>query len=73
MSADALIRLVLLKEGADEPETGRKIRSLLVPKEYTRLDGVMDVMFTAAKDVESAVEPELEEDEETLCGHLIQG
>src|SRR5262249_1997157 len=52
ISADALIRLVLLKEESDSPETGVKIRSLLIPKEYTRLDGMIDVMFTAAKDVE---------------------
>jgi hypothetical protein len=64
MSADALIRLVLLKEGANESETGRKIRSLLIPKEYTRLDGMIDVMFTAAKDVESAVESESEAEAE---------
>jgi hypothetical protein len=61
ISADALIKLVQLKENAEGPETGRKIRSLLVPREYTRLDEMIDVMFTAAKDVESvaeAVDPE---------------
>jgi hypothetical protein len=54
ISADALIKLVQLKEDADAPDTGRKIRSLLAPMEYTRLDQMIDVMFTAAKDVESA-------------------
>lgn len=53
ISADALIKLVQLKENAEGPETGRKIRSLLVPREYTRLDEMIDVMFTTAKDVES--------------------
>ncbi len=38
ISADALIKLVELKEGAGDPETGRKICSLLAPMEYTRLD-----------------------------------
>jgi hypothetical protein len=56
ISADALIKLVQLKESAEEPETGRKIRSLLVPHEYTRLDDMVDVMFTTAKDVETATE-----------------
>src|SRR5437868_5607545 len=46
ISTDALIKLVQLKEGAEEPETGRKIRSLLSPMEYTRLDQMVDVMFT---------------------------
>ena len=56
ISADALIKLVQLKENADGPETGRKIRSLLVPREYTRLDEMVDVMFTTAKDVERVIE-----------------
>lgn len=54
ISADSLIKLVQLKESADGPETGRKIRSLLTPMEYTRLDQVIDVVFTTAKDVEAA-------------------
>jgi hypothetical protein len=54
ISADALIKLVQLKEDADAADTGRKIRSLLAPMEYTRLDQMIDVMFTTAKDVETA-------------------
>lgn len=54
ISADALLKLVNLKESADEAETGRKIRSLLTPMEYTRLDGMIDVMFTTATDVEQS-------------------
>jgi len=63
ISADALIKLVQLKENAEGPETGRKIRSLLIPREYTRLDEMVDVMFTTAKDVESAVEAVTPEEE----------
>jgi hypothetical protein len=55
ISADSLIKLVELKEGSDDPETGRKIRSLLTPMEFTRLDSLVDVMFTTAKDVEASV------------------
>jgi hypothetical protein len=55
ISADALMKLVELKENSDDPETGRKIRSLLTPMEFTRLDGLVDVMFTTAKDVETAI------------------
>jgi hypothetical protein len=64
ISAEALLKLVKLKQTAEGPETGRKIRSLLVPTEFTRLDGMIDVMFTAAKDVEEgAVETASSEDE----------
>jgi hypothetical protein len=54
ISVEALIKLVQLKENSDAPETGLKIRSLLVPVEYTRLDRMVDVMFTTASDVESS-------------------
>jgi hypothetical protein len=54
ISSDALAKLVQLKENTEDPQTGLKIRNLLTPMEYTRLDGMIDVMFTAAKDVESA-------------------
>lgn len=53
ISADSLIKLVELKEASDDPETGRKIRSLLTPMEFTRLDSLVDAMFTTAKDVEA--------------------
>ena len=55
ISADALVKLVQLKEDSDGPDTGKRIRSLLTPMEYTRLDGMIDVMFTTAKDIGAAV------------------
>lgn len=66
ISADALIRLVELKEDSESAETSEKIRSLLTPREYTRLDAMIDVMFTTAKDVVSAVEtgPSVEDEAE---------
>ena len=62
ISADALLKLVHLKENSAEAETGRKIRSLLSPMEYTRLDKMIDIMFTTVTDVEQASqisEPEI--------------
>jgi hypothetical protein len=55
ISADALLKLVELKENSDDPQTGQKIRSLLSPMEFTRLDALVDVMFATAKDVETAI------------------
>jgi hypothetical protein len=51
ISTEALVKLVELKVSSDEDETTEKIRNLLVPFEYTRLDNIIDVMFAAAKDV----------------------
>jgi hypothetical protein len=61
ISADSMIKLVQLKENADDPDAGKIIRSLLTPMEYTRLDHVVDVMFTTAKDVATATVSEVEE------------
>jgi hypothetical protein len=66
ISTDALVKLVELKEGADGPETGRMIRNLLTPMEYTRLDEMIDVMFTTAKDVDGTAEVEAVEEESSL-------
>jgi hypothetical protein len=55
ISGEALLKLVQLKENSEEPETGLKIRSLLIPMEFTRLDGLVDVMFTTATDIESGI------------------
>ena len=63
ISAEALVKLVKLKENSDDPETGRKIRSVLSPLEYTRLDRLVDVMFTAATDaIPVAVDLDAESD-----------
>ena len=53
ISAESLINLVKIKESADEDTTITKIRSLLTPFEYTRLDNIIDIMFTTTRDVES--------------------
>ncbi len=55
ISVDALLKLVQLKENSESPETGRQIRSLLTPMEYTRLDNMIDVMFATATDVEAVI------------------
>lgn len=58
ISAEALLKLLQVKENSEEPETGTKIRGLFAPVEYTRLDRMVDIVFTAATDVE--VVPEVE-------------
>jgi hypothetical protein len=58
ISVDSLLNLVRIKESADSQETVSKIKKLLTPIEYTRIDELVDVVFTAAKDVETSVETE---------------
>jgi hypothetical protein len=52
ISAEALLKLLQVKENSNETETGAKVRSLFAPVEYTRLDRMVDVVFTAATDAE---------------------
>jgi hypothetical protein len=72
ISADALIKLVQLKEESESAETAGKIRSLLTPMEYTRLDQMIDVMFTTTADIASAAEAELREEDEVVVSESKQ-
>jgi len=70
ISVDALLRLVDLKEQTESNETADKIRGLLVPVEYTRLDSLIDVLFTTAKEVVETVDeaPDFPRDIQQLTG-----
>lgn len=77
ISIDALATLVALKESTEAGLTGEKIRSILVPMEFTRLDALVDVLFATAKDVEATLEsedpPEDDDDEEPVVGSSSRG
>ncbi len=61
IGVESLIQLVRIKEASDKQETIGKIRSLLMPQEYTRIDGLVDIVFIATNDVDSAqTEPDVE-------------
>lgn len=62
LSAEALGKLVTLKEEAGDDLTAERIRSLLVPHEYTRLDPLIDVVFVTAEDVRRPVEEQFTAD-----------
>lgn len=51
ISVDALIRLMALKEGTEDPRVHQQIRTILVPREFTKLDGIIDLVFSTAEDV----------------------
>jgi hypothetical protein len=63
ISVDALARLVALKEETED-ETTQRIHELLIPFEYTRLDKIIDIAFTAAKDAGTVAEPEDDDEAE---------
>lgn len=57
ISVEALTKLVRLKETAEEA-TVAKIRELLTPFEYTKVDRIIDIAFTAAQEVSEGRELE---------------
>ncbi len=50
-------------EKSDDPGTVIQIRQLLHPFEYTKVDNIIDVIFTTAVDVESQLAEEKEKPE----------
>lgn len=47
---EALARLLKLRESMDDPAILEKIRSILRPSEYTRVDGIIDLVFTTTSE-----------------------
>jgi hypothetical protein len=68
ISVEALAKLVQVKEKADDPETLKQIRQLLKPFEYTKIDRIIDVVFTTTTDVEAQAS-----EDETALGSLQLG
>jgi hypothetical protein len=61
ISVYAVLRLMFLKEKVDDPATIRKICNILKPREFTRLDEIVDLVFSTA---EETAEPETTIDQE---------
>ncbi len=56
IGADRLDSLLQIKEKSDDDRTVLQIQELLRPFEYTKVDRIIDVIFTAAQDVEPVKE-----------------
>ncbi len=64
ISVDALARLMRLKEeSVDDPKTLAKIHEILIPREFTRLDDIVDLVFLT---VEGATAPISEMSEQEI-------
>jgi hypothetical protein len=62
ISINSLIKLLQLKEGLSDIATVAQIHELLKPLEYTRIDRLVDIMFSTSEDIQS----EITQEEETL-------
>lgn len=52
MSTDSLINLLDLKENLNDTKTIQQINELLKPKEYTRIDDLINLIFITSKDIQ---------------------
>ena len=62
MSVDALMRLVELKEEVEDPNIINRIHQLLIPREFTRLDEIADILFSTAEEIKQP-EPKVGDEE----------
>ncbi len=70
ISVDALLRLLKVRGSVDDPSIATKISQILIPREYTRVDGIIDVVFSAAEETlrtESVVDPADDEVDELVA------
>lgn len=78
ISIERLIKLVQINEKSADASTLNQIRQLLQPFEYTKIDKIIDVIFTTAVNVESQQEIEQEaaagtdEEDEQEVGRQIR-
>lgn len=65
---DALLRLIEIKEELNDPATMYQIVEILKPIEYTRVDKMVDIVFSTSRDIASVDEQEVPE-QERVIGH----
>ena len=51
VSLATLFKMVALKNATDNPASARLLRGILVPREYTKLDSLLDIVSFVAQDV----------------------
>ena len=57
ISVDALIRLMRIMEEVDDPVIVQRIHNILIPREFTRLDAIADVLFSTTEEVKQDETP----------------
>ncbi len=58
ISVEALLRMLKLKEEVEDPAILNRIHEILIPREFTRLDPIVEIAFAAVEDVRQEETPE---------------
>lgn len=61
ISVHALLALLEIKEEVEDPEIIRRIHQVLVPCEFTRLDQIVEIVFSTAEEIKQEETTETEE------------
>lgn len=64
ISIDALLRLMKIRQDLESPSVEARIREVLIPREYTRVDEIIDLVFSTAEDILEEAPDELGGDED---------
>lgn len=51
ISTEALVSLLAVKEEVEDPQIQNRIHSVLRPREFTRLDEIVELLFSTAEDI----------------------
>jgi len=65
ISVDALIKLMFLKEGLEDPIIIKQIYSVLIPREFTKIDEIVNIVFFTTLDIKEDSKPDEENSEES--------
>jgi hypothetical protein len=65
ISVEALLRMLKLKEELEDPSILSRIHEILRPREFTRLDPIVEIAFAAVEDVRQETTAKDEHDEQT--------
>jgi hypothetical protein len=65
ISVDAFVRLMLVKEEVEDPETLKRMHELLIPREFTKLDEIVDIVFSTAEEAKQVETVEVAEPGDT--------
>ena len=66
ISVEYLLKLLDIKEDVDDPQIAVRIRAILNPQEFTRVDGIVDLLFSAKEDLQEEVEFRDTDEEESV-------
>ena len=64
ISIDAFLRLMKIRQDLESPSVEERIRAVLVPREYTRVDEIIDLVFSTTEDILDEAPDELSGDDE---------